>query len=284
LATAAIGRWRISILATAVMVVSSIILGGLYPWLVQNFQVVPNERTLEAEYIKRNIDATRQAYGLENVELIDYQATTDAEAGALRSDAETTANIRIIDPALVSNSFKQLEQFKQYYGFTSHLDVDRYQIDGKSQDTVVAVRELNQSGLGDSQSWYNNTIVYTHGYGVVAAYGNQRSRASLLLVRLASLSHECISVKVHRLTQSSVLRQAPLRASLIIRLATVKLTRPTQLSTATVAQSLTTSLLDWPTRLSSRANRSCCQMPSPTHRKFSTTAHLASASQRLRHT
>ena len=175
LATAAIGRWRISILATAVMVVSSIILGGLYPWLVQNFQVVPNERTLEAEYIKRNIDATRQAYGLENVELIDYQATTDAEAGALRSDAETTANIRIIDPALVSNSFKQLEQFKQYYGFTSHLDVDRYQIDGKSQDTVVAVRELNQSGLGDSQSWYNNTIVYTHGYGVVAAYGNQRS-------------------------------------------------------------------------------------------------------------
>lgn len=175
LATAAIGRWRISIMATALMVVSSIILGGLYPWIVQNFQVVPNERTLEAEFINRNLDATRKAYGLENVEMVDYQATTDAEAGALRTDAETTANIRIIDPALVSNSFKQLEQFKQYYGFTGHLDVDRYQIDGKSQDTVVAVRELNQSGLGDSQSWYNNIIVYTHGYGVVAAYGNQRS-------------------------------------------------------------------------------------------------------------
>lgn len=173
--TAAVGRWRISIMATALMVVSSIILGGLYPWIVQNFQVVPNERTLEAEFINRNLDATRKAYGLENVEMVDYQATTDAEAGALRTDAETTANIRIIDPALVSSSFKQLEQFKQYYGFTGHLDVDRYQIDGKSQDTVVAVRELNQSGLGDSQSWYNNIIVYTHGYGVVAAYGNQRS-------------------------------------------------------------------------------------------------------------
>ena len=175
LITAFIGRWRISVMGTALMVVSSIVLGGLYPWIVQTFQVVPNERTLEAEYIKRNIEATRNAYGLDSVEASDYQATTDAAAGALRHDAETTANIRIIDPALVSASFKQLEQYKQYYSFAQHLDVDRYTIDGKTQDTVIATRELQQSGLGDSQSWYNNVIVYTHGYGVVAAYGNQRS-------------------------------------------------------------------------------------------------------------
>ena len=175
LITAFIGRWRISVMGTALMVISSIVLGGLYPWIVQTFQVVPNERTLEAEYIKRNIEATRVAYGLDAVESSDYQATTDAAAGALRHDAETTANIRIIDPALVSASFKQLEQYKQYYSFAQHLDVDRYKIDGKTQDTVIAARELQQSGLGDSQSWYNNVIVYTHGYGVVAAYGNQRS-------------------------------------------------------------------------------------------------------------
>ena len=175
LITAFIGRWRISVMGTALMVISSIVLGGLYPWIVQTFQVVPNERTLEAEYIKRNIEATRTAYGLDAVESSDYQATTDAAAGALRHDAETTANIRIIDPALVSASFKQLEQYKQYYSFAQHLDVDRYTIDGKTQDTVIATRELQQSGLGDSQSWYNNVIVYTHGYGVVAAYGNQRS-------------------------------------------------------------------------------------------------------------
>ena len=175
LITAFIGRWRISVMGTALMVISSIVLGGLYPWIVQTFQVVPNERTLEAEYIKRNIEATRVAYGLDAVESSDYQATTDAAAGALRHDAETTANIRIIDPALVSASFKQLEQYKQYYSFAQHLDVDRYTIDGKTQDTVIAARELQQSGLGDSQSWYNNVIVYTHGYGVVAAYGNQRS-------------------------------------------------------------------------------------------------------------
>ncbi len=175
LVSAVIGKWRLAIMGTALMVVSSIVLGGIYPWVVQNFQVGPNERTLEAEYIDRNIEATRKAYGLDKVEVVDYKATTDAAPGALRTDAETTANIRIIDPALVSASFKQLEQYKQYYNFESHLDVDRYEIDGKVQDTVIAVRELDQSGLGSSQSWYNSTIVYTHGYGVVAAYGNQGS-------------------------------------------------------------------------------------------------------------
>ncbi|MEY4434684.1 MAG: hypothetical protein RIR16_724 [Actinomycetota bacterium] len=175
LIAAVMGNWRLPILGTALMVISSMVLGGLYPWIVQTFQVVPNERTLEAPFIKRNIDATRTAYGLDDVEVVAYDAKTDAQAGALRKDAETTANIRIIDPALVSASFRQLEQYKQYYNFTNHLDVDRYEIEGKTQDTVIAVRELKQSGLGDSQSWYNNVIVYTHGYGVVAAYGNQRS-------------------------------------------------------------------------------------------------------------
>ena len=175
LLAAFIGKWRLPIMATGLMIVSGLLLGGVYPWIVQSFQVGPNERVLESEYIKRNIEATRTAYGLDNVKTIDYAAKTTAESGALREDAQTTAQIRIIDPSLVSPSFKQLEQYRQYYNFTSHLDVDRYNIDGKSQDTVIAVRELNQSGLGNSQSWYNNVVVYTHGYGVVAAYGNQRS-------------------------------------------------------------------------------------------------------------
>ncbi|MEY4993512.1 MAG: hypothetical protein RIS82_634 [Actinomycetota bacterium] len=175
LITAIMGKWRLPIMGTSLMIISSMVLGALYPWIVQTFQVGPNERTIEAQYIERNIEATRIAYGLDAVESVEYDAETTATTGALREDAETTANIRIIDPALVSASFKQLEQYKQYYNFESHLDVDRYQIDGKTQDTVIAVRELDQAGLGDSQSWYNNVIVYTHGYGVVAAYGNQRS-------------------------------------------------------------------------------------------------------------
>jgi uncharacterized membrane protein (UPF0182 family) len=173
--TAIIGRWRLPIIGTALLLVSGLLVGSVYPWIVQRFQVEPNARTLEAEYITRSIEATRTAYGVDEVEEVPYSAETDAEPGALREDAETTANIRILDPAIAPQAFAQLEQFKQYYRFGTHLDVDRYEIDGKTQDTVIAVRELNQDGLGDSQNWYNNTIVYTHGYGVVAAYGNQRA-------------------------------------------------------------------------------------------------------------
>lgn len=175
LITAIIGRWRLPIIGTALLIVSALVVGSVYPWVVQRFQVDPSARSFEEPYIDRSIEATRDAYGVADIEEIPYSATTDAEQGALREDAETTANIRIIDPGLVPKSFEQLEQFRQYYQFAPHLDVDRYEIEGQTQDTVIAVRELNQEGLGDSQTWYNNTVVYTHGYGVVAAYGNQRS-------------------------------------------------------------------------------------------------------------
>ncbi len=173
--TAVIGRWRLPIIGTALLLVSGILIGAIYPAIVERFTAEPSAKTLEAKYIQRNIDATREAYGVANVKTVPYDATTTAKAGALKTDALTTANIRILDPDLVSQSFGQLEQFKQYYEFASHLDVDRYTIDGKTQDTVIAARELNQSGLGVAQTWYNDAIVYTHGYGVVAAYGNERT-------------------------------------------------------------------------------------------------------------
>ncbi len=174
LITAIIGRWRLAIVGTALYIVSGLVLGLGYPGLIQRFQVDPSARTLEAQYIERNIDATRDAYGVSDIVEINYEASTDTSAGALRADAETTANIRIIDPALVSDAFAQLEQFRQYYRFPTFLDVGRYDVKGERTDTVLAMREINLDGL-NSQSWYNNTIVYTHGYGLVAAYGNQRT-------------------------------------------------------------------------------------------------------------
>ena len=172
--TAVIGRWRPAVVGTALFVVSSLVIGQAYPWVIQRFQVDPSARTLESSFIERNIQATRDAYGLSGVVEIPYQAETEASAGALRADAVTTANIRIIDPALVTDAFSQLEQFRQYYRFPTYLDVGRYDVDGQSTDTVLAARELNLDGL-NSQTWYNNTVVYTHGYGLVAAYGNRRT-------------------------------------------------------------------------------------------------------------
>ncbi len=174
LVTSIIGRWRPAIVGTALFIISSLVIGQAYPFIIQRFQVDPSARTLEAPFIERNIESTRDAYGVSDVVEIPYQAETEASAGALREDAVTAANIRIIDPALVTDSFSQLEQFRQYYRFPQYLDVGRYTIDGERTDTVLAARELNLDGL-NTQSWYNNTIVYTHGYGLVAAYGNQRT-------------------------------------------------------------------------------------------------------------
>jgi len=173
--TAFIGRWRFPLVGTVLLIISALAVGTIYPWVVQKFQVDPSQKTLEAPYIERAIKDTRKAYDVADVQAKAYNAKTDAEQGALRKDADTTASIRILDPNIVSPAFEQLQQFKQYYGFPKDLDVDRYKINGKEQDTVVSVRELNQKGLGSTRNWYNDTVVYTHGYGLVAAYGNKRT-------------------------------------------------------------------------------------------------------------
>ncbi|WP_251153160.1 UPF0182 family protein [Cellulosimicrobium sp. Marseille-Q4280] len=174
--TAVRGNWRLPAIGVGLMVVSAIAIGGIYPSVVQRFQVTPNAAEFEEEYIQRNIDSTQAAYGIDDVQTEAYNAKTEAEAGALREDADTTASIRLLDPEIVSPSFSQLQQNKQYYQFSRSLSVDRYTIEDESRDTVIAVRELNQDGLGaDQRNWVNDHTVYTHGFGVVAAYGNQIS-------------------------------------------------------------------------------------------------------------
>lgn len=165
--------WRLPVTGVAVMLVSALVIGAGYPMVIQRFVVDPNAQRQESPYIQRNIDATLAAYGLDSVEKTNYDAVTAVQAGQLREDTESTTSIRLLDPALVSPTFRQLQQNKQYYSFAQNLNVDRYQVDGQSRDTVIAVRELNLDGLDPSQrTWINDHTVYTHGYGVVTAYGN----------------------------------------------------------------------------------------------------------------
>ncbi|WEV73004.1 UPF0182 family protein [Bifidobacterium sp. ESL0790] len=168
----ALRAWRVPVVSIAVVVVVALLLGVVWPMLLQRFQVNPNEQEMESSYISRNIKATQQAYGLDKVKVDQYQATTQGHSGALASDPETTAQIRLLDPEVISPTFKQLQQSKQYYMFADSLAVDKYDIDGKSQDTVIAARELNVKG-NDNRNWVNDHTVFTHGYGVVAAYGNK---------------------------------------------------------------------------------------------------------------
>jgi len=163
--------WLLPAAGTALMVGSSVLIAGVYPGAVQQFQVKPSESSKEAPYIQRNIDSTREAFGLAGVEMKDYQATLSTNSGQLASDAATIANIRLMDPNVLSATFRQLQQIKPYYTFPESLDVDRYTVNGVQRDAVVAVRELNIDG-NPSRNWINDHLVYTHGFGFVSAFGN----------------------------------------------------------------------------------------------------------------
>jgi uncharacterized membrane protein (UPF0182 family) len=163
--------WLLPAAGTALLVVASVLIAGIYPGVIQQFQVKPSESSKEAPYIQRNIDATRTAYDLNGVTVQDYNATISTSAGQLAKDAATIANIRLMDPNVLSATFRQLQQIKPYYTFPASLDIDHYTVNGVSRDAVVAVRELNIAG-NPSRNWINDHLVYTHGFGFVAAYGN----------------------------------------------------------------------------------------------------------------
>jgi uncharacterized membrane protein (UPF0182 family) len=165
--------WVLPAAGTALLVISSVLIAGIYPGAIQQFQVKPSESSKEAPYIQRNIDATRTAFGLDDVQVSDYQATLTTSAGQLSKDAATIANIRLMDPNVLPATFRQLQQIKPYYTFPDSLDVDRYMIEGVKRDVIVAVRELNING-NPSRNWINDHLVYTHGFGFVAAFGNTR--------------------------------------------------------------------------------------------------------------
>lgn len=168
--------WRLPLIGVGLLTVLSVVAGGIYPAAVQSLKVRPSEKSLEAKYIQRNIDATRAAFAIDGIEKTPYAATTDAEPGQLRADAETIPGIRLVDPNVVSPTFRQFEGLRQYYAFPDILDVDRYTVDGKKSDSIVAVRELNIDGVPENQrNWLNDHTVYTHGFGFIGAYGNRRT-------------------------------------------------------------------------------------------------------------
>lgn len=167
------GTWRLPTIGLAVTVVAALVIGGAYPALIEQFRVRPNARSLNAPYIQHNIDATLEAYGLDDLDYQTYDATTTAQPGQLREDSESTSQIRLLDPQVIRKTVQQLQQSRPYYSFDSGFFVDRYTINGERRDTVISMRELNLAGLSqEQQNWVNRHTVYTHGFGVVAAYGN----------------------------------------------------------------------------------------------------------------
>ena len=168
--------WLLPSMGIALLALSAVLLGLIVPGVVQQFQVSPNVPDKEGPYIAENIEATRAAYNLDDIEVSPYSSNPDtSDEGGLAALDQATSTVPLVDPKIVSQTFEQQQQVRAYYSVPPVLDVDRYEIDGTDRAVVLGVRELDQNGLDDAdKNWANLHTVYTHGNGVIAAYANQR--------------------------------------------------------------------------------------------------------------
>lgn len=167
---------RIPALATVLLLFSALVVGSAWPLAVEQFSVKPNRAEKEREYIARNIEATRAAYdiGDDRVSYVENWGSANPDPDAAAKDTTTLSNVRILDPNVLSPTFTQLQQLRNFYGFPETLSLDRYTVDGEKQDFLVAARELNPESLQANQrDWINRHTVYTHGNGFVAAPANR---------------------------------------------------------------------------------------------------------------
>ena len=161
-------------MAVGLLVLSAFAVDGIYPFVLQNLDVKPNPLNKESAYIARSIDATRTAFGLNDITQVSYDASTTTPPASLSTDTGTVPNIRVLDPAVVADTFTQFQRTRGVYDFGQKLDIDRYTIDGKLQDYIVGVREIDyNSQAGQSWNWQQAHTIYTHGYGLVAAPANE---------------------------------------------------------------------------------------------------------------
>ncbi|MFD4431156.1 UPF0182 family protein, partial [Nocardia sp. NPDC058497] len=157
---------RVPAMAAALLVLSSILVGAVWPMVVEQFSVRPNAADKESPYIERNILATRQAYGItdDKIDYQEYKGESTKNPLEVPADAVTIGNARLLDPNILSPTFTQLKQLKNFYGFPESLDIDRYTLNGDMQDYIVAARELHPEALsGNQKDWINQHTVYTHG-------------------------------------------------------------------------------------------------------------------------
>ncbi len=161
-------RVKVLALGVAVGLVAALVVGSAWPAAVAGLREKPSASTLSLPEIRHNMAATRAAFGLEGTVTTTSYGGSRLHGAALRQEARQAAQIRVLDPNRLSPTFNVKQQLEAYYGFKSTLDSDRYPLDGSSRDVAIAARELRlgQVSLG---SWANRHLVYTHGYGVVAA-------------------------------------------------------------------------------------------------------------------
>ncbi len=165
--------WSLPIIAVGLLLVVSILLGTAYPAFIQQFRVAPNEQQKELPYIELNIAGTRRAFGLDEIRLEERPFESRVSAPDIEANEATVSNIRLWRPSVLKENFQTVQRIRQYYEFED-VDVDRYDMsDGQRRVLMVSGREVSQEGISaDAQTWQNRHLVYTHGFGAVAAQVN----------------------------------------------------------------------------------------------------------------
>ncbi len=172
-------HWRAPVIGLAAWGIAYVCVVGIYPKMIHLLQVNPNEFEAEKPYIKHSIAYTREGYGLGNVERQRFPADENLSLRTINNNHEIIDNIRLWDYRPVRATLKQLQEIRQYYEFLD-VDVDRYQIGGKTRQVMIAARELNKNSLPTrTRTWESRHLQYTHGYGLVMAPSNRVTEGGL---------------------------------------------------------------------------------------------------------
>lgn len=158
---------KLTLGAIGALVVGSFLLGTVYPAAVQKLSVEPNELSRERPYIRYNIEATREAFGLSDIEVRPFDVRNDLTFDRLMTaHRDTVESIRLWDWRPLIQTYKQLQEIRVYYDFND-IDIDRYAVDGRTRQVALSARELSVAELPEqAKTWVNEHLVYTHGYGL----------------------------------------------------------------------------------------------------------------------
>jgi len=147
----------------------TVVVGGIYPGLVQRFVVAPNELALESPYLEHAIAFTSRAYGLDAIQASEFETGEALTAADVAANPDTFENVRLWDYRPLLTTYGQIQEIRRYYDFRD-VDVEHYIIGGRLRQIMLAAREINVDQLtGEAEaSWINRHLIYTHGYGVAA--------------------------------------------------------------------------------------------------------------------
>jgi len=166
--------WVLPVIAVGLWGFISIVVGTIYPAAIQNFKVKPNESALERPYISRNINATRDAFGLQGIGVQSFNYQPNLDPSVVDANRGTIDNARLWDPGVIQKTYQTLQGLQPYY-IINNVAIDRYNVNGQPTQVLIGARDLNSSSL-PSQSWVNEHLVYTHGYGSIVSPTNQAAQ------------------------------------------------------------------------------------------------------------